>query len=177
MDTPAAGQGNSPLILNRHGGSRYFPQGSVDHRVTLSKDVKEEETPPTSRSSHRLDQHKMDRATVKLREDLEHERDRLYALTDSVLKDHKYRETDRAKDRIDYALAQLQVEQDVRLLVEELVTSLKEISQLSTEVSSLRIQRERERKNLMEIIERGRYLHRWEKTRTDSMGGDSPRRT
>ena len=46
----------------------------------------------------------------------------------------KDREADRTRDRADYALAQLQVERDVRSLVDELATSRKEISQLNKEV-------------------------------------------
>ena len=65
-----------------------------------------------------------------MREDLEHERDRSYAPTDLVLKHRKYRETERAKDRADYAVAQLQVERDVRSLVEELGTTRMEICRL-----------------------------------------------
>ena len=76
----------------------------------------------------------MDRAIVELYEDLEHERDRRYALTDLVREHRKDREADRAKDRADYALAQLQVERDVRSLVDELATSRKEVSQLNKEV-------------------------------------------
>ena len=74
VGTPATGRGNSSLILNRHGGSRYAPQGSFDHRVSPPKDVEEEERPPPSRSTHHLDSHEMDRAIVELREDLEHEK-------------------------------------------------------------------------------------------------------
>ena len=48
------------------------------------KDVEEEERPPPSRSTHHLDSHEMDRAIVELREDLEHERDRRFALADLV---------------------------------------------------------------------------------------------
>ena len=72
----------------------------------------------------------MDRAIVELYEDLEHERDRRYALTDLV-REHR-------KDRADYALAQLQVERDVRSLGDELATALQAISRLNEEVSSLR---------------------------------------
>ena len=77
----------------------------------------------------------MDRAIVGLREDLEHERCRCYALTDTVRKHRKDREADRAKNRADYATAQLQVERDVRSLVDELATACKDISQLSGEFS------------------------------------------
>ena len=73
----------------------------------------------------------MDRAIVELREDLEHERDRRYALTDSVQKHRKDREADRVEDRADYATAQLQVERDVRSLVEVLATYCSDISRLS----------------------------------------------
>ena len=50
----------------------------------------------------------MDRAIVKSREELEHERDRRYSLTYYVRKNCNNREADRA----DYAFAQLQVEKD-----------------------------------------------------------------
>ena len=63
-----------------------------------------------------------------MREHLKHERDKSYALTDSVRKYHKDRELDHAKDRADYALAQVQVEHDVRSLIEDLVTALIYIS-------------------------------------------------
>ena len=94
------------------------------------KEAAEEEKPPPSRSTHHLDPHEMDRAIVELREDLEHERDRRYALTDSVRKHRKDREADRTRYRADYALPQLQVERNVRSLVYKLATARKEISQL-----------------------------------------------
>ena len=49
----------------------------------------------------------MERSIVELNEVLEHKRDRHYALTDSVRKHRKDSEADRAKNRADYALAQL----------------------------------------------------------------------
>ena len=78
----------------------------------------------------------MESAIAELHKNLEHERDKRYSLTDFVLETCKYS----AKDHADYALAQLQVERDVRSLVEELVASRREISRLCGEVSSLRIQ-------------------------------------
>ena len=119
VDTPATGRCNSSLILNRHVGSRYASQGSVDHRVSPSKDVVEEEKYPPSRHAHHLDPYEMDRAISKLRDDLGHEMDRRYALTDSLWKHHK----DHEKDRADYASAQVQVERNVRSLVGELATA------------------------------------------------------
>ena len=97
-----------------------------------------------------------------------------------MLKDHKYRETDRAKDRIDYALAQLQVERDVSSLFDELATSRGEILHLNEVISDVRDQverLERERKNLMEVLERGGFLHLKKRARTKSKGGDATRRT
>ena len=61
-----------------------------------------------------------------MREDLDYERDRRYALTVTVRKNRKDREADRAKDRAEYATAQLQVERDVRSLVDELATARRE---------------------------------------------------
>ena len=127
VDTPATGRDNSFLILNRHGVSRYAPQGSVDHRVSPPKDVEDEENPPPSRSTHHLDPHEMDRAIVELREDLEHERDRHYALTILVRKHRKDREADRVKDRADYALAQLQAS----VMSVPLVTSWRQLAKRS----------------------------------------------
>ena len=180
MDTPATGRDNSFLILNRHGGSRYAPQGSVDHRLSPPTDAEEEEKPPPSRSTHHLDLHEMGRTIVELREDMEHERDRRYALTDLVREHRMDREADRAKNRADYALAQLQVERDVRSLGDELATARQEITRLNGEVSSLRDQTdhlERERRTLKEILERGGYLHSRKRARSDSTGGDATRKT
>ena len=105
----------------------------------------------------------MDSAISTLREALEHEQDRRYAQTDYVRKQSKDRETERANDSAINALAQLQVERDVRFLVEELGTARREIFKLRGEVSSLRVQTgrlESERTSQMEVLERGAYLHR-----------------
>ena len=100
-------------------------------------------------------------------------------MTNSVRKYSKDREEDREKDCVDYALAQLKVEQNVRFLVEELANARGEISYFKVEVSSLRVQPERlerERKNLMEILILGGYLHRRNRAHTDSTGGHVPLR-
>ena len=94
-----------------------------------------DENPPLSRLTCDLILHEMGRAIDLLRKDLEHERDRRYALTDSVRNHRKDREADRAKVRAYYAPAQLQVKRDVRSLVDELKTSRREISELRGEVS------------------------------------------
>ena len=122
----------------------------------------------------------MYRAIVNLRDDLEHERDRRYSLTDSLRKHRKEREADRLKDRAEYAVAQLQVERDVRSLFGKLATSRGEILRLNGVISSLRVKVERlecQRKNLMEILERGGYFHRKKRSRTDSTGVDDLRKT
>ena len=122
----------------------------------------------------------MDHAISALRAYLEHEWDRRYDLTNLVRKHRKDRETERAKDHAEYAFAQLQFERDVRSLVGELGTALMTISRLREEISSVRIHNDRldrERKNLMDVLERGSYLHRRKRTCTDSTGGDVPRRT
>ena len=122
----------------------------------------------------------MDRAIAELRVDLEHERDIRYALTDSLRNDRKDHETDRVKDRAEYAVAQLQVERDVCSLVGELAKARGEILRLNGVISDVRDQVEhlkRERKNLMEVLERGGYLHLKKRTCTEGTSGDAPRRT
>ena len=93
-----------------------------------------------------------------------------------MLKHRKDREADYAKDRANYALAYLQVEQYVRFLVDELATARKVICQLNSEIASVSNQTEHleiNRNNIMENVERGGYIHRREKTRTDITGGDA----
>ena len=107
--------------------------------MSPSKHVVEEGKSPPSRHAHHLDPYEMDRAISELRDDLGHERDRRYALTDSLRKDRKDHETDRAE----YAVAQLQVERDVRSLVGDLATARGEILRLNGEVSDVRVQVER----------------------------------
>ena len=85
----------------------------------------------------------MDRAIDELRDDLGHDRGRRYALSDNVRQHRKGHETDRAKDRAEYAVAQLQVERDVRSLVGDLATARGEILRLNGEVSDVRVQVER----------------------------------
>ena len=65
-------------------------------------------------------------------------------------------------------------------LVGELATARGEIYRLNGEISGVRIQierLERERKNLMEVLERGGYLHRKKRDRTDGTNGDASRKT
>ena len=96
----------------------------------------------------------MDRAIVEWRDDLEHERDRCYALTDSLRKHRIDHET----DRDEYVVAWLQVERDVRSIVGELETACGEILRLKGDISDERIQverLERERKNLLDVLECG----------------------
>ena len=105
-----------------------------------------------------LDQHEMDCAIIELHDDLEHERDRRYTLADYVQMKRKDHAADRAKDRADYAFAQLPVKRDFRSFVDEMPTGRRKISQLSKEITSLRDptdRLERERKNLMEVLKRG----------------------
>ena len=90
-------------------------------------DVGDKKRTPLSRSAHHHDPYEMNGAIVQLRENLEQERDRRYALTEFVWNQRKDREADRAKDRADYALAQLQVERDVCSLVKEMVTARRKI--------------------------------------------------
>ena len=95
-------------------------------------------------------------------------------------KHRKEREADRAKDRAEYAVEQLQVERDVRALVGDLATARGEILRLNGVISDVRDQvehLERERKNPMEVFEREVYLPRKKWARTNSTGGDAPRRT
>ena len=79
--------------------------------------MEEKEKPPLDRYAHHIDPYEMGRAIVELRKDLNHERDRRSALTDTVRKHREDRENERAKDRADYAVAQLHVERDGRFLV------------------------------------------------------------
>ena len=79
----------------------------------------------------------MDRPIAELRDDLGHERDRRYALTDSLRTHRKDHETDRAKDRDEYAVAQLQVERDVRSPFGDLATARGEILRLNGVISDV----------------------------------------
>ena len=97
----------------------------------------------------------MYRAIATFREDLKQKMYRRYALTDSVQKNHIYCESYRAKKIADCAFAQLQIERKVRLLVDVMATALEKISQLNSEVASLRKLTERlglELKNRVEIL-------------------------
>ena len=105
VDNLASGRSNSSLILNRHGGSKYAPQESDDHRVSQAKDVGEEENPSLSPSTKYRHTYEMDRAFHALREALKHERGQSYAVPGHVRKQRNDRETERAQNRADYALA------------------------------------------------------------------------
>ena len=68
----------------------------------------------------------------------------------------------------------------IRSLRDELAAARQDNSHFREELAAHRAQTERlesERKNRLEIIERGGYRHRSKRTRTDSTGGDVQRRT
>ena len=77
---------------------------------------------------------------LELRDGLGHERDKCYFLTISLRKYRKDHETDHVKDRAEYAVAQVQVERDVRSLVGELETDRGEILRLNGLISDVGVQ-------------------------------------
>ena len=85
------------------------------------KNVEEEARPPPNLATHHVAHTRLNRAIVELCEDLEHERNRRYGRTDFVRMHRKNYGTGCAKGRAEYAVAQLQVNRDLRSLVEELV--------------------------------------------------------
>ena len=83
-----------------------------------------------------------------------------------------------AKEGAEHAVAQLQVERDIRSLDGALATAREAILRLNGGISDVRdqIERlERERKNLMDVLERGVLLHPKKRARTDITGGAAPR--
>ena len=179
MDNRATGRGNSSGASSRRGGSKYAPLESVDHRESPPKAVVEEEKPdPDQKRLDQLDSwlDAHDRAIEDLERDVRHEHNRRHCLIDEVQKIFRDRDANRAA----FLSAQLENERSIRSLRDELAAARQDNSHFREELAALRTQTERlesERKNLLEILERGIYLHRRKRPRTDSTGGGAPRKT
>ena len=107
-----------------------------------------------------------DRAIEDLERDIRHDCGRRHCLIDDVQKFFRKRDVDRAA----FLSAQLENERSIRSLRDELAAARQDNSHFREELAALRTQTERlesERKNLLEILERGGYLHRRKRPRTD----------
>ena len=105
-----------------------------------------------------------ERVTCELREDIEHERNRRLGLVDNVSR----LSSDWEIDRSDFAVAQLENERTQRSLRDELMEARQDISRLHGEISELQTRADsqhRQRKYLLEMLERKGFLHR-KKSRT-----------
>ena len=166
-DSRATGRDNSSDVLLHRGGSAFVPQGSVDHRDYQPMDEIEEETHPPMDSSGQSDAvSHIDRVTCELREDLEHERGRRLDFLGNVNR----LISDRDKNRVEYAVAQLANEREQHSLRDELMEALQDICRLRGEISELQKRTEsqhHEHKYLLEMLERKGFLHR-KNPRTDS---------
>ena len=129
----------------------------------------EEKPCPTLPSDLSAELDGLDRVTRGLRRDIEHERDMRHRLASTV----RQLEFDREKSRADNAVTQLESERLLCSLRDELATARQENAVLSGQVANL----VRDHKNLMEILERGGYLRRSKKPRTEHKDEDVPRKT
>ena len=117
----------------------------------------------------------LDRVPCELCEDLEHERGRRLDLLGNVNR----LISDRDKNRVEYAVAQLANEREQYALRDELMEALQDICRLRGEISELQKRTEsqhHEHKYLLEMLERKGFLHR-KKPRTDSTALSDRRRT
>ena len=110
-----------------------------------------------------------ERVLTELREDVKYECDRRHDLQTAV----RRLRTDREKYRSDFAFVQLESERENRRLRDELEAARRETASLKDQLECL----VRDYKNLLGILERSGYLRSCKSTRTDSTGGDAPRKT
>ena len=115
-------------------------------------DVVKEETHPFMDLKDRSDAvSQPDRVTCELREDVEHERGRRLDLLGNVNR----LSSDREKDRVEYAFAQLANEREQLSLRDELMEARQDISRLCGEISELQTRVEsqnHEHKYLLEML-------------------------
>uniref|UniRef100_A0AAV1V9A7 Uncharacterized protein n=1 Tax=Peronospora matthiolae TaxID=2874970 RepID=A0AAV1V9A7_9STRA len=158
-DSRATGRGNSSDVLSHRGGSTAAQPDSSGHRESPLMEVEEEgKRSPNYRGGACVPESFFDRATLSLRGDLEHERDRRLQLADTVL-----------KHRAEFSFAQLENERALTSLRDELRVARGEVDRSRAEITALQTLvdgHHREHKALCEMLERKGVLHR-KKKRTD----------
>ena len=169
-DSRASERDNSFAAPSRHGGSRYAPSESVDHRGSPPTVVVEEEKPsPSLLADLRAEVSSHSDELAALREDVKHERERRYALQATVAR-HR---NDRSDDRSDIVLSQLEFERSRNSLREELQSALREVESLKNQVRNL----VRDHKTLVLSLERVSCLRPCKRTRTGSTDEDDRHKT
>uniref|UniRef100_A0AAV1UQ64 Uncharacterized protein n=1 Tax=Peronospora matthiolae TaxID=2874970 RepID=A0AAV1UQ64_9STRA len=157
VDSHASGRGNSSGRHSHRGGSKYAPLGSIDHRLSPTKDVVAAGTPDPARESDQVDVQSCNRLTEQLRDDLAHERSRRYGLEDLVRDNYNSLTRDRPNDRA--ALRSRNLRTNVASLVDQTGSLKRDYSKV---VSAL------DREGVFRILKRAR---------TDSTGGEDQRKT
>uniref|UniRef100_A0AAV1UGL2 Uncharacterized protein n=1 Tax=Peronospora matthiolae TaxID=2874970 RepID=A0AAV1UGL2_9STRA len=152
-DSRATGRDNSSDVRSRSGGSTAAQSDSAGHRESPPKKVEEEGRCSTNYHGKAcVLESLLDRVTIALRGDLEHERDRRLQLADTVL-----------KHRAEFAFAQLENERALTSLRDELRVARVDIDRSRAEITALQTLfdiHHRVHKAICEMLERKGVLHR-----------------
>ena len=168
-DTRASERDSSFAAPLRHGGSKYAPRESVDHRASPPAAVVEEgRLGPTRLSGLESEVAQHDRDLRDLSDRLDHERDVRRSLEQKVLR----LRIDRSDDRSEYVHSLLESERGRHALRDELSSARREIESLPTQLENL----VRDHKNRLGILERIDCVRPRKKPLTDSTGGANQHR-
>uniref|UniRef100_M4BA78 RxLR effector candidate protein n=1 Tax=Hyaloperonospora arabidopsidis (strain Emoy2) TaxID=559515 RepID=M4BA78_HYAAE len=165
----AAPENKMTRSLSRHGGSKYTPRESVDHRANPPMDVVGAGISTSNLWELQAEVGRLQQRLQDLFDLTEQERQELLSLETWVQLIRLYR----SDDRYQLALYQLENEQERQVFRDEVDDIRHHNAALHIQIENLA----RNRKNLLEVLERGGCIRPRKISRGDNTGGDDRHKT
>uniref|UniRef100_M4BUR0 Uncharacterized protein n=1 Tax=Hyaloperonospora arabidopsidis (strain Emoy2) TaxID=559515 RepID=M4BUR0_HYAAE len=168
-DSRASKQDNSFAAPSRHGGSRYAPRESVDHRANPTMAVVGEGISTPNLSELQEEVGRLQQRVHDLCDRSEQERQERLPLKAWVQRIRLYR----SDDRSEFAFYQLENERKRQAFHDEVAYISHQHTALKSHIEKLA----RDQNNIVEVIERGSCICPRKRSRGDGTGGDDRHKT